>query len=85
MAKRNDAQREEQVVDQAEHGRQPERPVAEAEPEIKEDGAPTREDGVQGPVLRFPGELTVEILQPLRLRPGSEGCLRGFQHFSRSS
>ena len=74
MADGDDAEREEQVVDQAEHRGQAERPVAEAEPEVEQDGDPARQDGVQGAAAGLGGELAVEVLQPLRLRPGLPAC-----------
>src|SRR6516164_5012545 len=47
MAKGNDAQGEEQVVNQAENGRQTERPVTEAEPEVQQDRSPARQDRIK--------------------------------------
>ena len=68
MADGDGAQREEQVVDQADDGGQAEGPVAEAEPQVEQDGAPAGDDGGQGPLLRFGGQLAVEGLQSVRLR-----------------
>ena len=51
------------------HGGQAERPVAEPEPQVEQDRDPAREDGVHGPAAGLGGQLAVEVLQPLGLRP----------------
>ena len=77
MADGDHAEGEEQVVNQAQHRGRAERPVAEAEPQVEQDGPPAQQDGVQGPQLRLRRQLAVEVLQPLRLRIVAElGRLR---------
>ncbi len=70
MRESNAAQREKQVVDQAENRRQTECPVPEAEPQVEQNGRPARQDGVHRTQLGILGQLAVEDLQPLRLRAG---------------
>ena len=76
MAEADHAEGEEQVMDQAQHRRQPERPVAEAEPEVEQDGRPACQNRVQGTQLGLGGQLAVKRLQTLRLWPGRQLVLR---------
>src|SRR5437868_3433944 len=68
MREGDTAQREEQVVDQAEDRRQAKCPVPKAEPEVEQDGRPACQDGVHRTELGILGKLAIEDLQPLRLR-----------------
>ena len=79
MADRNDAEREEQVVDQAQHRRQAERPAAEPEPQVQQDRRPARHDRLHGPEPRVGGELAVEVLQAVGLRPVLRSRGRSFE------
>ena len=78
VAEGNNAHREEQVVDQAHDRGQPERPVAEAEPKVQQNGAPAGQDGIHGAGLRLVRQLAIERLQAIRLRPELEFVLQRF-------